>query len=98
MNLHSPKLILTMIGLAVVLLLFNIASGLAVGQYNCDQINHLKAYNLESIKRAEKSLPTIAYYREHPVELQRQMRLLKDAEGHFQPTHCAGILNPFPKG
>lgn len=96
-NNRSLKFILILATVAVALIVFNIASTIAVGQYNCHQINHLNSYNLAAIKRAEKTLPTIAYYKKHPAELAVQQKYLHEQESNFSPIACASIFNPFPK-
>ena len=97
MIVDQTKMILILGIFAVVLIIFNIFSTQAIGQYNCHTIQKQNEYIVQSTQRAEKSLPTISYYREHPSELQAQMKILKAQEKRFQPVPCASILNPFPR-
>lgn len=72
-------------------------SGVAVqSQRNCEAINQsnavLEHYIEQQINRAVDSLPTIEYYKQHPVELGRQLRNLEEQRAAtreaFAPRPC----------
>ncbi len=56
---------------------------------NCQSIQKLNSYVYVGTQRALKSLPTIAYYKEHPNELAYQVQQLKEQEKFFKPKACA---------
>lgn len=79
------------------LLFYNNHSGsLARQERNCDAINEVKAqlvsYIDQQIARSSKSLPTVDYYRRHPVELGKALASLERQRSAtheaFAPTSC----------
>lgn len=86
-----------LIGGLFVLMFVSQRTGLAARQFEtCEAINETKAalvlYIDQQIDRSSKSLPTIDYYKTHPVELgralanlQRQRQATHEA---FAPTSC----------
>lgn len=56
----------------------------------CKRVQTLQTYALQTIQRSEKTLPTIAYYKnpDHHAELVHQLSELKKAEKGFTPIPC----------
>jgi len=56
----------------------------------CRHVRDVQSYALDTIQRSEKTLPTIAYYKnpDHRQELAVQLLNLKEAEKNFTPIHC----------
>ena len=59
-----------------------------LAHHNCLAIEHLKSYAYHAALRAEKTLPTLAYYREHPNELQVALDQVRDQKKFFAPNSC----------
>ena len=55
---------------------------------NCQRIAQLELVIQGQIRRSLKTLPTLAYYREHPAELRYQLRLAHDELRAFTPSAC----------
>jgi len=77
--------------LFMALLVYNNHAGLIARQNEtCDAVNEVQAalvtYVDQQISRSAKSLPTIDYYKRHPVELGRA---LSNLERQRQATHQA---------
>ena len=86
--LHKIIVGCTAIIILVVFLMFLYASDKSQGR--CDDLQHLRTYVLESTNRAIKSLPTIAYYRAHPVERERALANLENQREEFStPLNCS---------
>ncbi len=86
-----------LIAALVVLLVYNHRSGLWARQTEtCDAVNEVKmalvSYIDQQLARSAKSLPTIEYYRNHPVELGRALSNLERqrvaTHEAFAPTDC----------
>lgn len=80
-----------------VLMIYNQRAGNQARIYeNCQAINDVKAalvtYVDQQIARSAKSLPTIDYYKRHPVELGRALANLERqrtaTHEAFAPTSC----------
>lgn len=54
----------------------------------CLKVEAVKAYIEDSILRGEKTLPTLAYYKEHPIELGVALSELRRERGEFAPAAC----------
>lgn len=61
----------------------------AVTRRNCLQIEALKTLIREQLEQSIENLPRIAYYRDHPGELQRQQNEQARAVDRFRPLHCS---------
>lgn len=79
------------------LLFYNQRAGLAARQVEtCKAINETKlalvSYIDKQIERSQRSLPTIEYYRNHPVELGKALSQMNEqrTQTHeaFAPTDC----------
>lgn len=55
---------------------------------NCIEIEQLKTSIREQIEQSIQNLPKIAYYRDHPDELQLQQNDQAQAIDRFRPLHC----------
>ena len=74
--------------LAAVFLLFLTAADKS--SHRCEDLQHLRSYVLSSTNRAIKSLPTIAYYKEHPDERIRALDSLERQRDQFSdPLDCS---------
>ena len=67
---------------------YAVRAGHDTSHQNCRQIELLKTSVRQSLVRGRQSLPTIAYYRHHPAELQRQLRLIDHELGLFARRKC----------
>jgi hypothetical protein len=94
---RRSALTLGLIVLLLGLLWWNNHAGLnAKQQQNCQAINNERQailnYIDQQLDRAEKSLPTIGYYKQHPVELGRQLAAInlqrQDAAKAFAQVSC----------
>ena len=56
---------------------------------NCLAIEHLKSYAYATAIRSLKTLPTIAYYKQHPDELQAALGQVREQRAFFAPKPCA---------
>ena len=65
-----------------------IATRLDVTTAACQQVNVLRIAIVESLHRSEATLPTLAYYRQHPAELAQQERLIVGELSRFHPVRC----------
>lgn len=88
---------LALVGLLGLLLVYNNHSGLLARQTEtCEAVNQVKAsltsYIEQQLSRSAKSLPTIDYYKRHPVELGRALANLAEQREQtrqaFAPTSC----------
>lgn len=88
---------LVLVGVLVLAVLWNQHDGLPARQREtCAAINEVKStlvsYIDQQLNRAAKSLPTIEYYKQHPVELGRQLaaieRQRQATHEAFAPTSC----------
>jgi ABC-type transport system involved in cytochrome bd biosynthesis fused ATPase/permease subunit len=71
-----------------VFVLFLYASNKSQGR--CEDLQSLRSYVLHSTDRAIKSLPTIAYYKEHPRERQAALENLQNQREEFAtPLNCS---------
>lgn len=89
-NLSKYRTWLVVLGLVLLLVASQRSGIVARQQANCEAINEVKAtlvtYVDQQIDRSSKSLPTIEYYKNHPVELGRA---LANLERQRQATHEA---------
>lgn len=85
------------VGALVLMLVLSQRSGVAARQVEtCQAINEVKAalvtYIDQQLDRSAKSLPTIDYYKRHPVELGRALanleRQRQATHEAFAPTSC----------
>ena len=83
--------------LVAAILLYNQRLGLAARTLEtCETVNEVKAtlvvYINQQIDRSQRSIPTIAYYQDHPVELGRALANLQEQRRQtseaFAPTDC----------
>ena len=100
MDANSPnrgRLTWGLIILVGIVLLWSQHAGTAARQRDtCHQVNDLKtaliAYVDNQLDRAAKSLPTVGYYRQHPVELGRQLAAINRQRAAtreaFAPSSC----------
>lgn len=56
---------------------------------NCQRIAQLEQVIQIQIRRSLSTLPTLAYYKQHPDELQHQLVLAKAELRAFTPTACS---------
>ena len=62
----------------------------------CKRTEIRGAYILSSIDRSLKTLPTIAYYKTHPLELKAQLANIQKDRINFLPKPCdPGFLGLF---
>lgn len=56
----------------------------------CKRVQNLQNYAILTINRAEKTLPTIAYYKnpDHKAELKQQLRFSEQYKKGFPPVSC----------
>lgn len=54
----------------------------------CREVEKVKAQIYMTVDRSNKSLPSIAYFREHPVELEAALRQNQRTLKTFAPGHC----------
>lgn len=54
----------------------------------CEQIEVVKGYNRGAIERGLKTLPTVAYYKQHPAELKAQVAELNHLKFQFKKEKC----------
>lgn len=74
--------------IVVVLGMFLYASDKSQGR--CNDLQDLRSYVLNSTDRAIKSLPTVAYYKDHPEEMARAIRNLEEQRDEFDtPLDCS---------
>lgn len=55
---------------------------------HCLAMQHLERYAYQSALRAEKTLPTLAYYKQHPDELRNALAQTRDQARFFTPEKC----------
>jgi hypothetical protein len=55
---------------------------------NCVQIETLKGTVRVQLSRSLRTLPTLAYYKAHPVELAAQIAATRQSLGEFAELHC----------
>lgn len=67
---------------------YAVRAGHNISHKNCAQVELLKASVRQSLRRGRQSLPTIGYYRHHPAELRRQLRLIDHELQLFQRRKC----------
>lgn len=94
----NRTIIYAVLGLMLAAVLYyNSHAGLIARQHEtCDAVNEVKAtlvlYIDQQLARSAKSLPTIDYYRDHPVELGRALANLERqrtaTHEAFAPTSC----------
>ena len=78
----------TTVIILVVFVMFTYASNKSQGR--CEDLQSLRSYVLHSTDRAIKSLPTIAYYKEHPEEQARALGNLQSQRQEFSaPLDCS---------
>ena len=74
--------------LTIVALVFLYAADKSQGR--CSDLQDIRSYVLQSTNRAIKSLPTIAYYKEHPEEQARALGNLQSQRQEFSaPLDCS---------
>ena len=56
---------------------------------SCQRVDKLELIAQASDRRALTTLPTLAYYREHPDELKDQIQILNDQIAAFTPESCS---------
>lgn len=56
---------------------------------DCVRIEALKGVVRTQLRRALETLPTITYYKQHPVELGRQEALIQRELRDFAPSDCS---------
>lgn len=62
----------------------------------CLRTELTKVYALGTLDRSLKTLPTLAYYKEHPLELRIQLRNVRETRHDFLPSPCdPGLLGLF---
>lgn len=85
------------LGALVSVFIYSLTQGLAARQSEtCDAVNEVKAQLVSYIDaqliRSAKALPTIDYYKQHPVELGRALANLSEQREAthlaFAPTSC----------
>lgn len=56
----------------------------------CNHVRDVQRYAVLTITRSEKTLPTIAYYKnpDHAIELRNQLRQLAENKKDFTPIAC----------
>lgn len=56
----------------------------------CKHVSDVQRYAVLTITRSEKTLPTIAYYKnpDHAIELRNQLRQLAESKQDFTPIVC----------
>ncbi len=59
-----------------------------VAMSNCRAIEHLKAYAYSTAVRSLKTLPTLAYYKQHPDELKPALTQVREQRDYFAPQTC----------
>lgn len=82
--------------LGIILLWSQHAGTVARQRDTCNQVNALKlaliGYVDNQLDRSAKSLPTVGYYRQHPVELGRQLAAINRqriaTHDAFAPSSC----------
>lgn len=55
---------------------------------NCLAVEHLKSYAYASALRAQKTLPTLAYYRQNPEDLRKALVEVAEQIKFFAPHRC----------
>lgn len=80
-----------LVGLATIGTMFCIV--LLVNQGNsgyaaCKQVNRLSSKLLVLVERSAKTVPTLAYYKEHPTELKLVQVQNDETERALQPIPC----------
>lgn len=79
----------------VVSLLAMLSIAVALGgviKENCEAIEELKSISVASLVRSLDTLPTIDYYRTHPVELKAQLARTQELIESLQPRSCGVTL------
>ncbi len=59
-----------------------------VNHSTCSQVQDIKAQIEVSLHRSRHSLPTIGYYKNHPIELAKALAQVSRTIEDFQPKHC----------
>ncbi len=59
-----------------------------VAMANCRAVEHLKAYAYSTAVRSLKTLPTLAYYKQHPEELVPVLEQVRQQRDYFAPQTC----------
>lgn len=86
MNSQTRFLIILMAALG--LSIYNGVALRAQAHTNCARIETLKSYSEQAIVRAQKTLPTLRYYRHNRRELARTLELLQIQRVQFRPSRC----------
>lgn len=74
--------------LAAVMLVFLFGGN--ASRARCNELQDVRAYILGATDRALESVPTVAYYQEHPDELKQALGSLREQRAEFEdPLHCS---------